>query len=173
MINEYNHDLYKTDWRWFENGYEVTRTSVWTGPGCHNGCGVLTYVKDGKLEKIEGDPNFGYNQGRLCLRCLDMVEAIYNNDRLEMASSPRRRKGREQVEAHHLGRSVRLVGRYVQEDLQDDSRRLQRYRARGIVALSGTGRNAMWHGAMCCVRFSAARTCRSASSLPTPAISLV
>ena len=54
MINEYNHDLYKTDWRWYEDGYEVTRTSVWTGPGCHNGCGVLTYVKDGKLEKIEG-----------------------------------------------------------------------------------------------------------------------
>ena len=35
MINEYNHDLYKTDWRWYEDGYEVTRTSVWTGPGCH------------------------------------------------------------------------------------------------------------------------------------------
>ena len=49
MINEINKDLYKTDWRWYEDGYEVTRTSVWTGPGCHNGCGVLTYVKDGKL----------------------------------------------------------------------------------------------------------------------------
>ena len=44
---------------------------------------MLTYVKDGKLEKIEGDPNFGYNQGRLCLRCLNMVENIYNNDRLK------------------------------------------------------------------------------------------
>ena len=41
MINELNKDLYKTDWRWYEDGYEVTRTSVWTGPGCHNGCGVL------------------------------------------------------------------------------------------------------------------------------------
>ena len=52
MINEYNHDLYKTDWRWYEDGYEVTRTSVWTGPGCHNGCGVLTYVKDLSLIHI-------------------------------------------------------------------------------------------------------------------------
>ena len=83
MINEFNKDLYKTDWRWFEDGYEVTRTSVWTGPGCHNGCGVLAYVKDGKLERVEGDPNFAYNEGRLCLRCLNMVEEIYNHDRLK------------------------------------------------------------------------------------------
>ena len=83
MINEVNKDLYKTDWRWYEDGYEVTRTSVWTGPGCHNGCGVLTYVKDGKLERVEGDPNFAYNQGRLCLRCINMVEQIYNHDRLK------------------------------------------------------------------------------------------
>ena len=149
MINEYNHDLYKTDWRWYEDGYEVTRTSVWTGPGCHNGCGVLTYVKDGKLEKIEGAPNFGYNQGRLCLRCLNMVENIYNNDRLK---SPLLRDG-EKGE----NKWKRITWEEAFDWLEDTYKTIcktihDEYNGigpEGIVALSGTGRNAMWHGAMC------------------------
>ena len=149
MINEYNHDLYKTDWRWYEDGYEVTRTSVWTGPGCHNGCGVLTYVKDGKLEKIEGDPNFGYNQGRLCLRCLNMVENIYNNDRLKWPLLRDGEKGENKWK--------RITWEEAFDWLEDTYKTIcktihDEYNGigpEGIVALSGTGRNAMWHGAMC------------------------
>ena len=51
-----NKDVYKTDWQWQEGEYTVTRTNMWTAPGCHNGCSVLYYTKDGKVEKIEGDP---------------------------------------------------------------------------------------------------------------------
>ena len=29
---------------------EIIRTTTWSaGPGCHGGCGVLAYIKDGKL----------------------------------------------------------------------------------------------------------------------------
>ena len=149
MINEYNHDLYKTDWRWYEDGYEVTRTSVWTGPGCHNGCGVLTYVKDGKLEKIEGDPNFGYNQGRLCLRCLNMVENIYNNDRLKWPLLRDGEKGENKWKRITWEEAFDwLEDTYAKicKTIHDDYNGIG---PEGIVALSGTGRNAMWHGAMC------------------------
>ena len=40
------------------------------------------YVKDGVLEKIEGDPENPYNQGRLCPRCLAFKEMLYHEDRL-------------------------------------------------------------------------------------------
>ena len=44
-------------WRYEEGEYTVTRGSAWSGPGCHLGCGVLMYTdKDGKLVKVEGDP---------------------------------------------------------------------------------------------------------------------
>ena len=33
-----NKDVYKTDWQWQEGEYTVTRTNMWTAPGCHNGC---------------------------------------------------------------------------------------------------------------------------------------
>ena len=41
-------------WCWEEDGYKVVRSIARTGPGCHEGCGVLLYVRDGKLEKVEG-----------------------------------------------------------------------------------------------------------------------
>ncbi len=66
------------EYQWEEDGYIVTRGSAWSGPGCHDGCGVLMYVdkESGKLVKVEGDPENPYNQGRLCVRCLDVPEVV-------------------------------------------------------------------------------------------------
>jgi len=62
---------------------EVVRTNVWSaGPGCHGGCGVLVYVEDGRIVKIEGDPEHPWNQGRLCPRCLAFVQYIYHPQRI-------------------------------------------------------------------------------------------
>ena len=69
---------------WEEDGYIVTRLNARTAPGCHDNCGLLAYVKDGKLEKIEGDPLNPYNQGRVCARCLALDETLYNPQRLKM-----------------------------------------------------------------------------------------
>ena len=38
-------------------GVEVVKMGAWSaGPGCHGGCGVKVHVKDGKVIKLEGDP---------------------------------------------------------------------------------------------------------------------
>jgi anaerobic selenocysteine-containing dehydrogenase len=68
--------------QWEEDGYTVIRGHARSAPGCHNACGVLQYVKDGKLVKVEGDPENPYNQGRLCSRCLAMTDVVYHKDRL-------------------------------------------------------------------------------------------
>lgn len=47
-------DYYKKHWdevEWQDGDYTVTRTTAWSAPGCHDGCGVLYYTKDGKLER--------------------------------------------------------------------------------------------------------------------------
>jgi anaerobic selenocysteine-containing dehydrogenase len=46
-------------------GVEVKKSCCYF---CHQNCGVLAYVKDGKVIKIEGDPNHPTNQGGLCCR---------------------------------------------------------------------------------------------------------
>ncbi len=62
---------------------EIVRTTTWSaGPGCHGGCGVLAHVRDGKLVKIEGDPDHPWNQGRLCARVLAMTQYVEHPDRL-------------------------------------------------------------------------------------------
>jgi anaerobic selenocysteine-containing dehydrogenase len=43
---------------------------------------VLAHIKDGKLVKIEGDPDHPWNQGRLCSRCLAMTQYVHHRDRL-------------------------------------------------------------------------------------------
>jgi anaerobic selenocysteine-containing dehydrogenase len=64
-------------------GRKIVRTTTWSaGPGCHGGCGVLAHIEDGKLVKIEGDPDHPWNQGRLCARCLAMTQYVDHPDRL-------------------------------------------------------------------------------------------
>ena len=70
-------------WRWTEGDFTVTRSNAWSGPGCHEGCGVLLYTDaNGKLVKVEGDPDNPFNQGRLCVRCLALPDVTYHPDRL-------------------------------------------------------------------------------------------
>ena len=69
----------------------IVRTTAWSaGPGCHGGCGVLAHIENGKLVKIEGDPDHPINRGRLCSRCLAMTQYVDHPDRLR---SPRKRVG--------------------------------------------------------------------------------
>ena len=66
-----------------DDGTRIVRTTSWSaGPGCHGTCGVLAHIKNGKLVKIEGDPEHPWNQGRICARCLAMTQYVYHPDRL-------------------------------------------------------------------------------------------
>ena len=81
--DKYQYVDHDKPWRYQEGDLTVTRTSAWSGPGCHLGCGILLYTDaQGKLVKVEGDPDNPFNKGRLCPRCLDMIESVYNSDRI-------------------------------------------------------------------------------------------
>ena len=49
---------------------------------CHGGCGVLVYVKDGKVAKIAGDPDCPINHGTLCSKGIGSLQLVYHPDRL-------------------------------------------------------------------------------------------
>jgi anaerobic selenocysteine-containing dehydrogenase len=67
-----------------EKERKIVRTTTWSGgPGCHGGCGVLAHIEDGKLVKIEGNPEHPMNRGRLCSRCLAMTQYVYHPNRLK------------------------------------------------------------------------------------------
>lgn len=70
-------------WQWEEDGLIATRTGAWAAPGCHDGCGVIVYTdKNGKFHHVEGDEESPYYQGRLCVRCIALKEAMFHPDRV-------------------------------------------------------------------------------------------
>jgi anaerobic selenocysteine-containing dehydrogenase len=57
---------------------------------CHGGCGVLVYTRNGKIEKIAGDPDCPINHGTLCTKGIAAHQLAYHPDRL---THPLRRVG--------------------------------------------------------------------------------
>src|SRR4030065_166194 len=48
----------------------------------HGGCGAIAHVKDGKVIKVEGDPNSPISYGTLCSKGLSITELAYHPDRI-------------------------------------------------------------------------------------------
>jgi len=57
---------------------------------CHGTCGVLAYVKDGRVIKVEGDRDFPQNEGFMCPKGLAVTQVLYHPDRIKY---PMRRIG--------------------------------------------------------------------------------
>lgn len=49
---------------------------------CHGGCGVIAHVKDGKVMKVEGDPESPYSRGTMCSKGLSITQLAYHPDRI-------------------------------------------------------------------------------------------
>ncbi len=49
---------------------------------CHGGCGVLAHVKNGKVVKIEGDPDSPISHGTMCSKGLSITKIAYHPDRI-------------------------------------------------------------------------------------------
>jgi len=62
-----------------QEGIQVKKTAC---TFCHTNCGVLAYVKDGKVLDIEGDPEFPTNQGGLCCRGNIAMQHLDHPDRI-------------------------------------------------------------------------------------------
>lgn len=49
---------------------------------CHGGCGVIAHVRDGRVVKIEGDPQSPISHGSLCAKGLAITQLAYHPDRV-------------------------------------------------------------------------------------------
>lgn len=122
-------------WSWKEGDYTVVRGNARTAPGCHDNCGVLMYVKDGKVAKVEGDEKDPYNQGRLCLRCLTLPDVLYHKDRqLYPMKRAREDRGLDTWECITWDEAFDLCEREIK-------RVQQKYGKESVFVLNGTGRD--------------------------------
>lgn len=49
---------------------------------CHGACGVIAHVKDGKVIKVEGDPDSPISHGTMCSKGLAITQLAYHPDRI-------------------------------------------------------------------------------------------
>jgi len=125
-------------WQWEEDGYTVTRSSAWSAPGCHEGCGVLLYTRDGVLEKVEGDPEDPFSRGKLCPRCLTLPSTIYHPDRIKY---PMKRVG-----ARGEGKWEQITWDEAFDTCEREMRKIaEKWGPESIHFQRGTGRDIYWH----------------------------
>ena len=63
-----------------ENGVTIQRNACQV---CYCDCGMLTYMKGGRVIKVEGDPANPHNRGVLCAQGRSARQMLYNPDRLK------------------------------------------------------------------------------------------
>jgi len=49
---------------------------------CHGACGVIAHVQDGKVIKVEGDPDNPISHGTICTKGLSITQLAYHPDRV-------------------------------------------------------------------------------------------
>lgn len=114
---------------------QIVRTTTWSaGPGCHGGCGVVAHIRDGKLVKLEGDPDHPWNQGRLCARALAMTQYVQHPERLRRPLKRVGKRGEGHWEEISWDEAFGLVEKKMKAIRED-------YGPESVIFSMGTGRD--------------------------------
>lgn len=130
-----------TNWKSEEDGIIKVRTCGWSPPGDHPvGCGMFLYVKDGKLVKVEGDPDHPITQGRLCPRCLALTEFENHPDRIKFPMRRAREdRGKDKWE--------RITWEAALDIIEEEAHKIwENHGPESIFVSQGTGRQASLYG---------------------------
>ncbi|MGI5901161.1 MAG: molybdopterin-containing oxidoreductase family protein [Desulfitobacteriia bacterium] len=114
---------------------KIVTTTAWSpGPGCHGGCGVKLFVKDGKVVKAEGDENHPFSQGRSCPRLLAMTQYMYHPDRLTHPLKRVGSRGEGKFEKISWDEAFDIIEKKFNEIKED-------YGPESVLFCQGTGRD--------------------------------
>lgn len=61
--------------------YQITRHVC--PRNCYSSCSILGYTKNGRLEKVAGDPAHGYTKGLLCAKGYNYMNQVYHQERIK------------------------------------------------------------------------------------------
>lgn len=107
---------------------------------CHGTCGTLVHVRNGRVVKVEGNPDSITNKGSLCVRGLSTIQHQYNPRRLRY---PMKRVGQRGE-----GKWERISWDEAYQILTDKlSETWEKYGKQAVALCGGTGRHWQdWYG---------------------------
>ena len=114
-------------------GVERIRTQCYF---CHANCGVLAYVKDGDVIKIEGDPDYN-NQGGLCCRGTSALLHVNHPARINHALKRAGEKGENKWEQIPYDQAIKEVAERLNQIKAESG-------AEAVASAGGTTRTDDW-----------------------------
>ncbi|MBI4296096.1 MAG: molybdopterin-dependent oxidoreductase [Chloroflexi bacterium] len=101
---------------------------------CHGGCGVLLHVQDGRVTKIEGDPECPTSHGTMCTKGIATIQMAYHPDRVIYPVKRTGARGEGKWERISWDEALDTVASRLSEIKA-------KYGAESIVLGQGTGRD--------------------------------
>lgn len=106
--------------------------------GCHGGCVHILTVEDGKLVKVEPDPDAPLNKGRICAKGASVIEQMYHPERITYPMKRIGPRGSGQWERINWEEALTIIAEKL-TDIRDTSG------PEAISMFTGTGRHHMAH----------------------------
>ncbi|MDO0824950.1 molybdopterin-containing oxidoreductase family protein [Desulfosporosinus nitroreducens] len=117
-----------------QEGIEIKKSCCYF---CHENCGVLAYVKDGKVIAIEGDPEFPTNAGGLCCRGNIALKHIDHPARINYPQKRVGKKGEGKWETISWDQALSEIAAKLTQ-IKDESG------AEAVATAGGTARTDDW-----------------------------
>ena len=117
-----------------QEGVEVRKSCCYF---CHQNCGVLAYVKDGKLIYAQGDPDHPTNAGGLCTRGNQALTFVDNPSRINYPLKRAGKKGENKWERVSWDQALTEIGAKLNQIKEESG-------AQAVAAAAGTLRTDDW-----------------------------
>ncbi|MGE4466088.1 molybdopterin-containing oxidoreductase family protein [Sphaerochaeta sp.] len=118
-------------------GVKIIRTNC---RNCTADCGVLAHVRDGRVIKLEGDPEFGRSEGALCVKGLSGIQALYHPNRLKYPMKRVGQRGENKWKRVSWEEAIDEIAHKLMEVRS-------KYGAESVFASTGGGGNPNFNGA--------------------------
>ena len=89
----------------------------------HGGCGILVHVENGRITKIEGDPNSPLSRGTLCAKGLAQIERLNHPDRLKYPMKRMGERGEGKWERISWNEALETIADKIRETIEQDGQR--------------------------------------------------
>jgi len=89
----------------------------------HGGCGILAHVENGRILKVEGDPDSPLSKGAVCSKGLAQIERLNHPDRLKYPMIRTGERGEGQWSRISWEEALGILTEKIQETIRRDGQR--------------------------------------------------
>lgn len=106
---------------------------------CTADCGVLAHVRDGRVIKLEGDPEFERSEGALCPKGLSGIQALYHPNRIKYPMERVGKRGENKWKRISWEEAIDKIAKKLMEIRA-------KYGAESVLCSTGGGGNPNFYG---------------------------